>query len=179
MTGGSITIRYLRPPDRLQTFAQRLVQRTPECVVTLLEAAEVGRDIVHDGELLLADGAPIVWFTFPDTWHDIGRFHTADGSFTGCYANVLTPIAGLAGDEWHTTDLFLDVWLGASGVPVVLDADELAAAERAGHIGGAQAARARAEAAQLCTHARSRTWPPPIVHEWTLEAARAALSEMA
>jgi predicted RNA-binding protein associated with RNAse of E/G family len=57
-----------------------------------MPAAGVTRPTVVNGRAVLEPGAPVVWFTFPGRHHDIGRFHTADGAFTGCYANILTPV---------------------------------------------------------------------------------------
>src|SRR5690606_253167 len=78
VSAGRVIIHYHRPPDRYERFEQHLVHRTHDCVVTLLDAASVSRDIVIDGVTALEPGASVVWFTFRDAWHDIGRFHTRD-----------------------------------------------------------------------------------------------------
>jgi predicted RNA-binding protein associated with RNAse of E/G family len=116
----------------------------------------------------------VVWFTFPGVWHDIGRFHRANGRFTGIYANVLTPPTFEPGDVWHTTDLFLDVWIPAGGEPQVLDRDELQNAVAAGWVDEATGLRATAEVDHILAEAASGRWPPPVVDTWTLERARAA-----
>ena len=145
-------------------------------VVTLLEHADVARPSVVDGAVILEPGSPIVWFTFPGARHDIGRFHRADGEFTGLYANVLTPVEGVDGADWATTDLFLDVWLPADGGEArLLDEDELEDALARGWVDEATAAMATAEAAHLLGEARAGTWPPDVVGAWPLERARAAL----
>jgi uncharacterized protein len=169
-----VEIHYRRPPDRLEIYSQRLVQRTDRVLVTLLERLETGAAIRIDGRTVLEPGSPIVWFTFPGMHHDVGRFHTADGRFTGIYANILTPVRFLAPCVWETTDLFLDVWLESARRPRLLDEDELQAAIEAGHLPPAVAARARAEAEHVMEQARSGAWPPAIVDEWTLERALAA-----
>lgn len=128
-----------------------------------------------DGRVVLEDGSPAVWFTFPGEWHDVGRFHRADGTFTGIYANILTPVRLLDDTTWETTDLFLDVWLPRDGAPGVLDEDELADAEQAGAIDGELARQARAEAERLRRLAVEQEWPPGIVSEWTLERVRARI----
>jgi uncharacterized protein len=171
---GRIEIHYRRPPDRLEIYRQRLVQRTDRVVVTLLDRLEAAGPVRIDGRTVLEPGSPIVWFTFPGLHHDIGRFHTADGRFTGIYANILTPVRFLAPCVWETTDLFLDVWLESGRPPRLLDEDELRAAVEEGDLPPAVAARARAEAEHLMGRARSGAWPPAIVDEWTLERARAA-----
>jgi predicted RNA-binding protein associated with RNAse of E/G family len=173
--GDVVTIHYRRPPDRLQHFEQAVVMDDGECVVTFLERAELKKPVMAGGRVVLEPGAPIVWFTWRgDVWHDVGRFHRADGTFTGVYANVLTPVV-MRGAEWETTDLFLDVWMDADGRVEVLDRDEFDAAVDAGWIDAATAARALAEAERLADAARAGTWPPATVRAWTLERAREAM----
>jgi predicted RNA-binding protein associated with RNAse of E/G family len=174
-----VAIHYRRLPDRVRIFRQRGVHDGGSHVVTLLAAADVPRPVRAGGRVVLEPGAPVVWFTYRgEVWHDVGRFHLADGTFTGCYANVLTPVR-MDGARWETTDLFLDVWVGADGAVEILDRDELDDALAAGWIAPATAARAVAEAERLHAAALRGTWPAPHVHEWTLERARAAVSEPA
>jgi predicted RNA-binding protein associated with RNAse of E/G family len=118
----------------------------------------------------------VVWFTYPGRWHDIGRFHRADGSFTGYYANVLTPVL-MTGDRWETTDLCLDVWLGADGRVELLDEEEFAEAVERGWMDAPTARAARHEAEALAEAARAGAWPPPEVRAWDLARARAATRE--
>jgi uncharacterized protein len=126
--------------------------------------------VVVAGSPVLEPTSPVVWFTFPGQWHDIGRFHLPDGTFTGYYANVLTPVR-LDSDDWRTTDLFLDVFVTPAGGIHLLDADELAAAEERGWLDAQLALRARLEAERLIHSATAGTWPPPVVDEWTLARA--------
>lgn len=156
-------------------FRQHVVHRASECTVTLLAHATIREPVVVRDAIVLERDAPIVWFTFPGLWHDIGRFHDAAGSFTGFYANVLTPVRFVTPHHWETTDLFLDIWLDDRGVEL-LDEDELERALREGAIEAATAARAREEAAAVMGAAAAGTWPPAICREWTLERARAALA---
>jgi predicted RNA-binding protein associated with RNAse of E/G family len=162
----------------LQRFEQRLVARDGHALVTLLERADLPRPSVVDGDVILEPGSPIVWFSFAGARHDIGRFHRADGTFTGLYANILTPVAGLDGAEWTTTDLFLDVWLPARGDARVLDVDELSDALARGWVDDLTGALARAEADRLLAGVANGTWPPPVVARWTLERARAELRHL-
>src|SRR5688500_19865100 len=105
-----------------------------------MPATELARPVHAGDAVVLEPNAPAVWFTFPGRWHDIGRFHTADGRFTGFYANVLTPVRMRDG-EWRTYDLCLDVWCGRDGGVHVLDEGERRTAERAGWVGGRGLAR--------------------------------------
>ena len=172
----TVEIHYHRLGRPEQVFRQIVVEDAGDYVVTLLEAAELSAPVrAGDGTVILEPGAPVVWFTYPGAWHDVGRFHLADGTFTGVYANVLMPVS-MVGGWWETTDLCLDVWLGADGRLEVLDQDELARAQAGGKASPAVARRARAEAARLVDAARLGAWPPPHVHEWTLERARERVS---
>ena len=174
MTGRTITIDYLRPPDRLQRIEQLLLAREGSCTVTFLPRAVLSRPVAAGGVTVLEPEAPVVWFTWPGRWYDVGRFHLRDGTFTGFYANVLTPVE-MSGDRWRTTDLFLDVWVGADGRVELLDEEEFAQALDRGWLERDTAERARATAASLLAAARLGTWPPAEVLRWTLaEAERAA-----
>lgn len=173
--GDVVTIHYRRPPDRLQVFEQAVVEDDGECVVTYLPSAQIGKPMEIGGRVVLERGAPIVWFTYRgEVWHDVGRFHLADGTFTGIYANVLTPVR-MDGAGWETTDLFLDVWMDADGGIEILDRDEFDAALAAGWVDASTASRALAEAARLADDARRGAWPPAHVREWTVERVREVL----
>lgn len=171
MSDRRVAIHYHRPPHRTDVFEQLLVHSTPEYVVTYLEAAPDRKTSRVEDRVILEPGSPIVWFTYPGRWYDIGRFHMADGTFTGFYANILTPVA-MDGDRWETTDLFLDVWLSATGATKILDESELVAALDAGWISPATAATARKHAETIAATARQGLWPHAEVHEWTLEKVR-------
>lgn len=166
-------IHYRRLPDREQLFEQRLLDETPECSVTFVDAVALSRPVLADGRTILEPGAPVLWFTFPGRWYDIGRFHLTDGTFTGHYANLLTPVR-MHGDEWWTTDLCLDVWKGADGEVLLLDEDEFDEARARGWMDDATADTALREAHALVAAAQDGAWPPPEVLAWTLERAREA-----
>jgi uncharacterized protein len=169
-----VQIHYLRPPERLQIFDQRLVLDRVDVKITLAESMPFDPPMRIGGGIVLEHGSDVVWFTFPGVWHDIGRFHRADGTFTGIYANVLTP-PEMDDGVWHTTDLYLDVWVDSKGEVALLDEDELDEAVGREWIDADTAGRAREEAARLVERARAGAWPPPLVHEWTLERCRAEL----
>ncbi len=171
MSEHTISIHYRRLPDAERIFEQRLVEDAGEYVVTLLEAAPLPRAVVVGERTVLEPGAPVVWFTYPGLWYDIGRFHLQDGTFTGYYANILTPVQ-MQGDRWETTDLCLDVWKESDGRVEILDELEFEEAVEAGWIDGATAAAAREAAETLALAARQGVWPPPHVERWDLERAR-------
>ena len=170
-----VHIHYLRPPERIDIFTQSLLLDDPDVKITLSVDIEVERPMRIQGYDALERGSRAVWFTFPDTWHDVARFHLADGTFTGLYANVLTPPTFHDDGIWRTTDLFLDLWIPSGGAPSILDEDELEEAEARDWVDAATAARAREEASSLISKAEAGDWPPPIVEEWTLERALSAL----
>lgn len=168
-----VRIHYRRPPDRIDLFVQPLVQRSADCIITFMPRTPLPRPVrVHD-RIVLEDGGPVIWFTWPDRMHDVGCFHDLHGRCTGHYANIITPVQFRSPTEWETTDLFLDVWVGADGTVALLDEDELAAAVAAGAVGQDVAALARAEADRLLAAARIGDFPPAEVRAWTLERVRA------
>lgn len=177
-----VHIHYHRPPDRTDIFVQELIHDDGRVKVTFARGIHLAAPLVISGRIALENGADVVWFTFPGAWHDIGRFHRADGTLTGVYANILVPCVFEPGGTWHTTDLFLDLWMPApSGVwsaeparPEVLDGEELAGAEASGWITPRMSARARAEAERLVRAAERGAWPPRVVTEWTRERALGA-----
>jgi predicted RNA-binding protein associated with RNAse of E/G family len=187
-----IRIHYLRPnhsldpEDRERVYVQDLIHEDGRVMVTHARSLAMAAPLLIDGVVALESGSDAIWFTFPGAWHDIGRFHQADGSFTGIYANILIPCVFAPGD-WHTTDLFLDLWIpasqgfGADGTPkdephptpTLLDENELDEAEGAGWLAPELASRAREEARRLIAEAEAGRWPPPVVYDWTLERVRA------
>jgi len=134
-----------------------------------MERTPLDRPVTFEGSTILENGSPVIWFTFPGRWHDVGLFHTPHGIVTGTYANILTPVHLLDATTWETTDLFLDVWLDTRGRSHLLDEEELHAALARGWIDRELADRARAEADQLLERARTLDWPPAIVKQWPLE----------
>lgn len=173
----TIRIHYRRPPDREDVFVQALVHRTPEVVITYLDRTPLRRPSEANGKTILEPGSPVIWFTFPGLWHDIGRFHLADGTFTGIYANILTPVRFPDPMTMETTDLYLDVWVDRDGHASILDEDEFEDACARDWLDPATAAAARGEACRLLELADRRAWPPPIVEEWTLDKVRQVLGQ--
>lgn len=171
-----IRIHYRRPPDDEQVFDQRELYRDDDVVVTFVDYTLMSKPSLVEGRTILERGSPVVWFTFPGLWHDIGRFHRADGSYTGLYANILTPVRFVEPGVWDTTDLFLDVWIEPGRAPMILDRDEFDEALARGWIDDETARIALEEAERLRKLAERRAWPPPVVEEWTLERALAAVA---
>lgn len=174
MTEKRVQIYYRRLPDNVRIFNQRVVLEQKDVIITLSEPIFLPEPMTTGGRTMLENGSLALWFTFPDQWHDIGLFHKADRTFTGLYANILTP-PDMKGDVWRTVDLFLDLWWPADGPLELLDEDELTEAFEKGLIDDRVVWYARTEASRLLELARKGAWPPPIVREWTLERALEAL----
>ena len=153
-------------------FEQYAVADEGDAIVTLSARCGIPNPMIIDGAVALEPDSPVVWFTFPGRWYDVGRFHRANGEFTGLYANIITPVELETRLRWRTTDLFLDLWLGFDGKLHVLDEDELRAAEQSADIQPELAAAARREIERLQEEWRRGEWPPAIVNEWTLERAQ-------
>lgn len=172
-----VHIHYLRPPDRTDVFRQHLVLDRADVKITLAQDLDFDPPIEIGGAIALETGSSAVWFTFPDTWHDIGLFHRADGTPTGTYANILTPPSIEDGHVWRTTDLFLDIWIEPSGRLRVLDREQFDEAVLADWIDEETALRALSEVDAIVAAHGARRWPPPVVGEWTLERARGAIQK--
>ena len=171
-----VRIHYLRPPDREQVYTQYLIHDEEGVKVTYARDLTFEAPIRIEGRVVLESGSDVIWFTFPDAWHDIGIFHRADGTVTGTYANILTPCVFEEGGIWRTTDLFLDLWVDPSGRVLTLDEEDLDEAELKGWVDADTARRAREEVKALSAQAAAGRWPPEIVGEWTLARARKSIA---
>ncbi len=167
-----VHIHYLRPPDRERVYTQYLIYEEEGVKVTYAHDLNLESPKRIAGAVVLETGSEVIWFTFPGAWHDIGIFHRADGSFTGTYANILTPCVFEEGGVWRTTDLFLDLWIDPIGDLLILDEDELEEAEVKGWVDPDTAQRAREEIRALSAQAAAGLWPPEVVQKWTLARAR-------
>ncbi len=165
-----IELEYRRPGKQTTIYQEWLVLDRPDVKVLLLEPYE-GKTVSVDGAVIQAAGAPIVWFVFPERWHDIGRFHRLDASFTGWYTNLCRP-PDVLGDRWIGHDLFLDLWQPVDGVPRWLDEDELEAAVAEGLIDAPTERRLGNERALIDLQLRDGAWPPPIAKHISLAHAR-------
>lgn len=166
-----VDIDYRRIGGRAQVYRHLVLESRPDLIVTFQPRVPIRKPLVVDGLTILEPRAPIIWFTFPGKWYDVGLFHRTNGACTGVYGNVLTPVDFVDARLWTTTDLCLDVWVPRWGSVCILDEDELARAEAKKEIREELATRARGEAAALVNACRAGTWPPPAVAEWSLARA--------
>ena len=169
--GDWVDIHYARPHKGTTVFRQQVLEARPGHVVTFQPETQLSAPVMVDGQPVLQNGSPVIWFTMPGWGHDIGIFHTPDGCRTGLYANVLTPVQLATPHRWLTTDLFLDWWVPDEGDPQLLDRDELAKAAEAGLVDRQWVMHAENEAARLESDWRRGAWPPEFVQGWTLARA--------
>lgn len=178
-SGSRVDIHYRRLGRPAETYRQLVLESGPPGIVTFQSHTPIELPARVDGATILEPGSPVIWFTFAGAWHDIGLFHRADGTFTGVYANILTPVEFVGEGAWATTDLCLDVWVPRGGRAQLLDEAELDEAEAASLVDREVAGRARAEAAALLRDHRAGRWPPRLVGAWSLERVRAGAGEQA
>ncbi len=174
--GTTVEIRYRRLDRPTETYRQHVLESSPRGIVTFQPRTPIEAPLNVAGAPILEPASPVIWFTFPGAWHDIGIFHLADGTLTGLYANILTPVEFLSACSWKTTDLCLDVWVPRHGSACLLDEEELAKAEAAELVTAKLAERARQEASSLMEGLAPGSWPPALVSEWSLAAALQASS---
>jgi predicted RNA-binding protein associated with RNAse of E/G family len=166
----SITYEYRRPGKPVTIYHEWLVLDRPDVKVLLLDPYE-GPEVRVGDRLVLQDGAPIVWYVFPDRWYDVGRFHLGDGTPTGWYTNLARPPV-LEGERWIGNDLFLDLWQSMDGAAEWLDEDELREAVRGRVIDRATEKRIKNERTMIQFQLDQGDWPPPIAKDIDLGQAR-------
>jgi predicted RNA-binding protein associated with RNAse of E/G family len=166
---------YTRPGKDTAVYDHWLVVDRPDLKVLLMEAY-AGDPLVIDGKVVAEPGAALLWFVFPGVWHDIGRFHLADDTFTGWYTNLCTPVE-IQENTWASTDLFLDLWMTPDGYQSWLDEDELADAVRAELLDDSTQSQIAGERSRIQTQLDLGAWPPPIAVELDLQIARGLLEE--
>jgi len=170
-----IRYEYHRPGKEKVIYTEVLVVDRPD-VKVLLQEHFSGDSVMRDGTCILEHGAPIVWFVFSESWHDIARFHLSDGCFTGWYTNLSQPVEFKDDATWVGRDLFLDLWQPVAGQPVWLDEDEFESAANARLIDRATERRALNERTLIDLRLQQGTWPPPICRDIDLTQVRSLLS---
>ena len=168
-----ILLEYRRPGKKTFQYPELLVWEDARLKVLFMDHSSAP-DVVVGGNVILQHGAPIIWFIFPGASFDVGRFHLKDGSFTGWYTDLCTPVQ-IETDRWSTTDLFLDFWMPAKGEPLWLDQDEFEQAARRLVLTAEQTRMAETERARISELARVGAWPPAPCNEWDLARIRELL----
>lgn len=169
-----IHFEYHRPGIGTTVYEEWLVLDRPD-VKVLLQEDYSGPSVDVRGTRVLDSGAPMIWFVFPDAWHDIGRFHLNDGKFTGWYTNLCHPVQ-FDSDTWIGRDLFLDLWQFADGDAVWLDEDEFEQAVRARLVDRALTRQIANQRTLIDMQVRTGTWPPPVARDIDLAQVEALRS---
>ena len=165
-----IRYHYSRPGRSVTIHDQWLVVDRPDHKVLLLEE-HAGKPFRVDGRVVQDRGAPIIWYVFPGMWYDVGRFHLADGTFTGWYTNFTTP-PDIRAEEWFCTDMFLDLWTPRNGASQWLDEDELADAIAQGVVDSTRVARVSEERDRIQGELQKNAWPPSVARTIDLAHVR-------
>jgi predicted RNA-binding protein associated with RNAse of E/G family len=161
--------RYLRPPDRLETYRATLIEETSDHIILQHTVNPQKPVLTHEGKEILRHGSPIVWFLLKNRSYDVGRFYLPDGTWTGFYSDITEPIRWQGSDARTletVVDLFLDVWISPEGVHEVLDADELEEALTARWITEDQARQARATLEEILCAIEANAFPPQPALDW-------------
>jgi predicted RNA-binding protein associated with RNAse of E/G family len=168
-----IHFEYHRPGIGKTVYDEWLVLDRPD-VKVLLQKDYSGPPVEVRGSRILDSGAPMVWFIFADAWHDIGRFHLNDGTFTGWYTNLCRPVE-FDGDRWTGHDLFLDLWQFTDGDPVWLDEDEFDDALTSGLIDKSLEKQILNQRTLIDMQVKLGAWPPPVAVDIDLAQAESLL----
>jgi len=172
-TGRRIQFEYHRPGIGTTVYEERLALDRPD-VKVLLQDDYTGPAVDVNGTRVLDRGAPMVWFVFPGTWYDIGRFHLEDGTFTGWYTNLCKPVR-FDGDLWVGNDLFLDLWQFAEGDTVWLDEDEFEAGIKSGLVDSATRKQIQNQRTLIEMQMKMGAWPPPVAKDIDLSQVKTLL----
>jgi len=169
-----IHFEYHRPGIGTTVYDEWLVLERPD-VKVLLQKDYSGPSVDVGGTRILDSGAQMVWFVFPDAWHDIGRFHLSDGTFTGWYTNLCKPVQ-FDENTWVGHDLFLDLWQFTDGDAAWLDEDEFENAVKTRLVDAALKKQILNQRALIEMQVKLAAWPPPIAKDIDLAQAEALLS---
>ena len=170
----SVQFEYHRPGKEITVYQEELVLDRPD-VKVLFQSGFAGDDVSVGGSVILQRDAPIVWFIPVGSWHDIGRFHLKDDTFTGFYTNLSQPVE-IGDSKWIGRDLFLDLWQPVQGEHHWLDEDEFAEAVSQGLIDRATRRRVLNERSLIDLQVRAGKWPPAIARDIDLDQVRALLT---
>jgi predicted RNA-binding protein associated with RNAse of E/G family len=119
------------------------------------------------GDVRVPEGGTVLWYLFPGRAWEVAAAYDPVGRLMGFYTNfVRMPV--IDAGRWEITDLYLDVWQPPEGPALLLDADELAAAVKAGHVTPEEADAVASEAEAVLRAAKIGRWPPRILREYPL-----------
>lgn len=122
-----IVVDKLRPQGELKwRYEGEVVERGADWIVI---EAFFDRDDTPFMDTSLKRGDRFVETYYANRWYNIFEIYDRDdGTLKGWYCNVTRP-AKFTDDRVEYEDLFLDLWVSASGAQTVLDEDEFFAAD--------------------------------------------------
>jgi predicted RNA-binding protein associated with RNAse of E/G family len=173
LTPRLIHYEYNRPGKSVAVYDHWLIHDERDLQVLFMPRYD-GAPIRFGDQLAIDRGGAMIWYLFPGKWYDIGSFYLPDGSHAGWYTNFCTP-ARVEGDNWFSTDLFLDHWTSVDDTRLWLDEDEYADAIRDNLITPEQNREVETGRVEILEKLE-RTWPPDAVNRFDLETALARLS---
>lgn len=103
--------------------------------------------------------ARLVKHYFFDEWFDVLQIQTEAGEVLGYYSDICTPLVRTGLGLYATTDLCLDLWLGADGVVKELDWDEFEHTAQQNLMTPPQQAQAKQALARLVAETAQGTYP--------------------
>ncbi|MGQ9543855.1 MAG: DUF402 domain-containing protein [Candidatus Bathyarchaeia archaeon] len=119
-----------------------------------------------DGEVVLDQGYPVVWFIFLGEWHDIGKVYLPRGGLKGYYCDIVRPVQLVGRNTLRIVDLFLDLWVSPRLKTTVLDEEEFNGAVQRGWIDAETAITANDRLNKLINTVHRGLFPPRFVTEF-------------
>jgi uncharacterized protein len=104
------------------TYDGEVIERLADGVVIQAYWTLAARDL---GYTRFEPGDRFIEYYYARRWYNIFDIARADGTRKGWYCNVAEP-ATIYDDHIEQVDLLLDVWVDATGKPLILDEDEFA-----------------------------------------------------
>ncbi|MDE0425325.1 MAG: DUF402 domain-containing protein [Candidatus Poribacteria bacterium] len=134
----TITLIYKWPPNRVNRSHQQLLYVDEEVIVTG-QRVKPALPIIQNGDTVLGDNFPVVWFVFTGLWYGIAKVYNLNNEWTGYYCDIMKPVKRTVDATgklncFEITDLFLDLWVNPDGTYEIQDEDEFEEAVQGGAI---------------------------------------------
>jgi predicted RNA-binding protein associated with RNAse of E/G family len=160
-----ILIEYVRLPDKISTYTNRLLYKDGKVIVSE-GVAHPNRPIIVRDEVVLDEGYHVIWFIFQGEFYDIGKVYDLEENLKGYYCDIIKPAQIVNQNRLRIVDLFLDLWISTSLDTAVLDEEEFDEALENGWIDFETAADARSKLDMLVNLVHGGYFPPRFVTEF-------------
>lgn len=104
-------------------YTGELIDNSPRGAIIQASWTMAKRDL---GYTCFEPGDRFIEYYYTDRWYNIFEIAYKDGQRKGWYCNIAEP-ARILDTRIEQIDLFLDVWIDPTGLPLILDEDEFAA----------------------------------------------------